>query len=140
MNRSKYIIKAKPRVCFIQIGINDLMQKVNMVQTSDYCRQLIKELKVSLPETKIYFESVYPITEEFERVSEYGVNKKDVSKLNLVLKEMCKNEEIEYIDIFSKLVNSKGYLDSDKSCDTIHLNGNAYLIIKDELKKYLPNK
>jgi len=53
------------------------------------------------------------------------------------LRELAKEFNYEYIDIFSLLSDLENKLDTEYTLDGLHLNGQAYLVWKAVLEKYM---
>ena len=71
--------------------------------------------------------------------TKYGirVNNNNIINLNLSLKELAKDFFLQYIDLFSHLSDSQNQLDERYTLDGLHLNGQAYLIWKQVIEKYI---
>ena len=60
-----------------------------------------------------------------------------IKKLNAALKIYCKNNDIEYINMYPKLVDKDGYLDKKYTDDGLHLNDEGYKVVTKVFKKYM---
>nr|WP_313770069.1 hypothetical protein [[Scytonema hofmanni] UTEX B 1581] len=79
-------------------------------------------------------QSVLPVN---NKVYLYWQDNNNVVKINSGLKNLAKEFNYEYIDIFSLLLDSENNLDTKYTVDGLHLNGEAYLVWKAVLKKYM---
>ena len=58
----------------------------------------------------------------------------------MLIEDMCKEKNITYVDIYSKLVDDNGLLNKDYTIDGLHINDEGYGIITTELLKYIDGK
>lgn len=93
------LVSLAPQNVFIELGLNDLSHPDRDLNTfiKDY-EQLIDSIKFSLPKTRIYICSIFPVTDEligerpeFAQIPEY----------NAALIEIAKRKNVNYIDTFS---------------------------------------
>ena len=136
LTRINQIIKSKPQKIFIMIGINDLLNNIEINKILDNYQKIIANIRQGSPKTKIYIESVLPINFEIDKTKR-PINNQNISDFNNNLKNFADNSNIFYIDLYSKFLNSANQLDEKYTLDGIHLNGQGYLIWKNEITKYL---
>lgn len=136
----KKIIKKKPSYVFIMLGINDLNNSVYSMDDieDNYCK-LLEKLHEKLPETKIYVQSLLPVTAKFEKENKALSNKR-IGKLNNRLKKISESYDYTaYVDVHARYVNKKGCLPAKISSDGYHLTIEAYQkwmdYVKNEVKK-----
>ena len=128
-----------PARIYICLGANDL--RIQYVSTFENCyRQLIQDLKSWYPHAEIYIGSVLPIAdknaeERFEWLEKYdGVGGNDrVFIMNEVLRRLCRQEQVYFLDVHSALINDEGYLRPEYASDGMHLSALGY----ETWKKYL---
>lgn len=133
LNRMNQIIPGKPEKIFIEIGYNDLTYQITPDSVCKNIKLIVNKIKTGSPTTKIYINSVFPSDR-----ADLGVTvKEEIKELNRCLKQLCKDDSIPYIDIYSKL-SDKGILNKKyDSGDGIHLNGPGYIVWAETLKPYL---
>ncbi len=131
------IIKGAPSKIFFMIGINDVSHDVSADSIVRAIAKVCTKIQTETPETKLYIQSVLPVNPDFGKF--LGATKRGdvVIDINNGLQELCKKEEIPYIDIYSHLVTPTGKLKPELSNDGLHLLANGYLIWKSILKNYL---
>lgn len=135
LHRLDIILEAKPKQVFLMIGINDLINDGKSVaETLSEYKKILREFQEKTPNTKIYVQSVLPVN---NKVYLYWQDNNNILKLNLGLQELAKEFNYEYIDIFSFLSDSENQLDSKYTVDGLHLNGEAYLVWKAVIEKYI---
>ena len=117
-NHVSKAIEIGPQVLFLAYGLNDIKAASGDagIFISAY-RHVIDELKEKLPDTKIYVNSILPVTQEVVDENElYG----NISKYNKKLMELCEEEGVTFIDNGS-LVKDEYYTE-----DGIHMTSDYY--------------
>ncbi len=118
---------------YIMLGVNELGWSYPQVFKSKY-KELIKEIKKIKPDTQIYIQSIIPVTKSRDKSDKYFNNTR-IEQYNKLVKEVALEENVEYLDVQSVLVNSEGYLPEETSPDGIHI-GKSYC---EKWLKYLKN-
>ena len=136
LNRLNQITQSKPQKIFIMIGINDLLNNIETTKILDNYQKIITTIRVNSPKTKIYIESVLPLNFELDKTKR-SINNQNISDFNNNLKNFADNSNIFYIDLYSIFLDSSNQLDKQHTLDGIHLNGQGYLIWKNEVSKYI---
>src|SRR6185437_4689083 len=99
VQRIDNIAKLKPEKLFIEIGINDIIEKIALDDICDNYREVIKKMQAQSPQTKIYIQSNLPVI--INRPS-FLTDDKDVNdrilKQNENLKKLAKEFNLTYID------------------------------------------
>lgn len=126
----------KPSTLFILVGTNDVGRGIDN-------RSIINNIKSAVIKAKnsgvdnIVVESVYPVN--------HGINGKMVGsrknstiiELNKGIKSMTKEENVQYVDVFSHLIDSEGNFNKDLSYDGLHPNEFGYDVISSVLLPYI---
>jgi len=140
LKRSDAIIKLKPQKLFIEIGINDMIEKISLTEICNNYEALIIRIKNESPETKIYIQSNLPVI--INRPS-FLTNNSDVNNLvvkqNKNLRVLAKKYSCTFIDIYSELIKEKN-IETLFIADGIHLTPKAYSIWTSVVKPYLTSK
>jgi len=135
LDRLEDIVKSQPKKIFLMIGINNFIHYAQSVEEIlvDY-KNIITAIRDKSPSTEIFIQSVLPVNK-----TKYGinVNNSNVIKLNLSLKGLAEEFGLQYIDLFSHFSDSQNQLDPSYSLDGVHLNGQAYLVWKQVIEKYV---
>lgn len=129
LNRLDVIIKASPEQIYLMIGINDIRQNIDKDTSLAHYKEIIKQIKEALPDTQLYIQSLLPIGDNT------GMSNKDVEALNSELVKLASENNLTYIDLYSKFLDHTGYLPDHYSIDGVHLTGEGYTIWIDEIKK-----
>jgi len=136
--RLDQIVKGKPEKIFLMIGINDLSQNLTVDSVFRNITRVVDEIKKESPRTKLYIQSVLPINNDFPNYPKLAGKEQDVIKLNILLKNMCPEKGVQFIDIYSYLtIPGSEKLDPKYTRDGLHLSGEGYLVWRDILKRYL---
>lgn len=135
LNRIDDIIKLKPKKMFIMIGINDLGKGYRIDDIISNYKKILSEISEKLPNTKIYVQSILPINNS--KATEVNINNESVIETNKRLASLCKEFNMEYIDLFTEFVDDNGQLNPKLSGDGVHLMGKGYLIWKDTVAEII---
>jgi lysophospholipase L1-like esterase len=135
MKKMKTIVKKNPETIYIMLGINDLNYSVYTLDDIEgNYRKLVKKLHKNLPDSKIYVESLLPVTKAFAKEHKNLSNQR-INKLNKRLKALSDEYDYTtYVDIHQLYVNKNGDLPKKISSDGYHLKLDAYSDWVDYLK------
>lgn len=137
VKRIDNIAKLKPEKLFIEIGINDMIEKIALDDICANYREVIKKMQAQSPQTKIYIQSNLPVI--INRPS-FLTDDKDVNnrilKQNENLKKIAKEFNLTYIDIYSAFIKHPN-LNELFVPDGVHLTPTAYTIWKNTIMPYL---
>lgn len=133
-NRLDEVIRHNPKTVVLMIGINDIRQSVPKEETLSHYETILKTLQEKLPETKVIVQSVLPVRQST------GINNQTVSELNAGIKELANAYHMDYVDIFSNMVDENNDLPAEYSIDGVHMTGDGYKIWLDALSEYLKIK
>jgi lysophospholipase L1-like esterase len=145
-NRLYYVTKIKPQVCFILGGLNDIYQWIPVQQIFEDYTKVVERLQrngitVVIQSTlyagrewgKDWIEKNNPKLNHVEVNAERNTQ---VDLLNSMLKEYAEKNNIEFIDLNSKM--SRGnFLRSELTYDGAHLTAAGYKIWGSEVEQVL---
>lgn len=131
--RLPHILKHNPKKIFLMIGVNDLFYHEIPYIIENY-KKIVEEIITKSPNTQLYIQSVLPIN---NKVKHSIIDNETIRNLNEQIKEISDYNHLIYIDLYSKLIDDKEDLNADFTKDGIHLNGNGYMIWKNEIEKYV---
>lgn len=139
LNESVY--QLSPSKVFLLIGTNDLGNNKTVEYTAGNIRKIISEIKKNCPQTKIYLQSVYPVSRSKDRkIKKFIVRKRnntDISRLNDMLKIIADEMGITYIDVYSRLVDESGNIRTDYTVEGLHLTIQGYGAVAEVLRPYI---
>lgn len=140
-NLEERVYRYNPTKVFILIGTNDYKENVKNSDISDDIRKIVQEIKENRPNAKIYVQSIYPINNSDDsKINKENVEPRSNSEIedtNKLIKELCKEENVTYIDVYSELIASDGALDLRYTKDGLHLNDLGYYIVSKKLISYV---
>lgn len=140
LNRLPFILSQKPKKIFLAIGVNDIKRGASINEISRNHERIIKLITQTSPKTKLYVESILPVSESMLASIYAKITNERIVNANLKLKELTKKYGCTYVDLHqSELKGSDGQLKKELSTDGLHLQPIAYIIWANYLKslKYI---
>ena len=137
-DRVQPIIDGEPAKIFILGGVNDVSHSISADSIATAMRNLVRKIKVGTPCTKIYLQSLLPIDNSFKRYKNLIGKEQVIVDANVLLKKMAEEEDIVWIDLFSKMVDpATGAMRKGLSNDGLHLLGEGYFVWRDAVLPYV---
>ncbi len=128
------VISGKPAKVFLMIGTNDLAWAGKTVpETRDNIEKIIDRIQAESPKTKIYLQSVLPVIDG--RIEKF--DNADINAVNPLLAQLAREKNVTWIDLNSVFRDSGGQLRVEFTEDGLHLNGEAYRLWYELIKKNL---
>ena len=122
------VIKENANTVIILAGINDIAQNTGPIQIKDIADNIFRMAEMAQKNNiNVFICSVLPANRILWNKSIKPTYK--VIKLNMLLKEFCKNKNIEYVDYYSEMVDWSGGLKSPlytSKWDLVHPNKKGY--------------
>ena len=122
------VIKENANTVIILAGINDIAQNTGPIQIKDIADNIFRMAEMAQRNNiNVFICSVLPANRILWNKSIKPTYK--VIKLNMLLKEFCKNKNIEYVDYYSEMVDWGGGLKSPlytSKWDLVHPNKKGY--------------
>ena len=122
------IIEAKPSKLFFLSGVNDISQNYDNDYICKNMKEIIYRIKTGSPETVIYFQSLLPVNNSFGRYKKLINKEKQIEKLNKQIAKLCKDEGINFINLYSSFLEKKRLLNPKYTTDGLHLNEDGYAV------------
>lgn len=121
------IANKKPEKIYILLGSNDLLYGMDSIKfTSEYA-EFTKLIKDKLPETKIYIQSIFPVSKDVENKKPMLSNSR-IDEFNRELKSMAEQQGFNYINVSDLLKDESGIMKKGYSSDGIHVKYHVYSI------------
>jgi len=133
LDRIGPIAAGHPGKIFIEVGINDLAQKVPLDTTLENFEKIIEVVRRVSPTTQLFIQSVMPTTGPDQHLMP------DIIKLNNQLIILCKRHHVVLVDMFDPF-EMGGHMNKDLTTDGTHLNYTGYLKYKAILDLYIEHK
>ena len=102
---------------FLMFGLNEL----GWSYSQDYGK-IIDTLRQANSDVKIYVQSLFPVSKERSDKNLYGVTNERIVGYNNMLKKLCDEKGVKYIDVYSAMVTEDGVLEDGASPDGVHPN------------------
>ena len=125
-----------PSKIFLLIGTNDLRDGKAQEAVVQNVEKIIEEIQTNRKQAEIFVESLYPVNGSVS--SAVGVRSNEaIQNINAQLEKYCKKKNLTYIDMYSKLQDEQGNLQTQYTVDGLHLNDEGYQIVAGVLQKYM---
>ncbi len=138
--RMNYVYKLKPQIVFIMGGLNDIYNWVPVEEIFSVYVKIIEGLLarkiIPVIQSTTYASKFYGKDFGLTAESNYGRNR-EVDKLNKLLSDYAKRNNIDWIDLIPHISTKDGYLRSELTIDGIHFKAAAYKIWAAEVEKIL---
>jgi len=121
-----------PEKVFVLGGINGLKDG-KVEQSVSLYRQLLVELKDSLPDTEIYIQSVLPISKEKETTV---CQNSTIMAFNNRLAQLAEENKMTYVDLYSAY-EWNGEMNPNHTRDGVHLKTEAYACWASIIAEYI---
>lgn len=139
------IFGIKPSKIFINIGTNDISQpnyKLEKLITN--YEKILTQIQKYLPGVHIYTMAYYPVNETDKKPEgEWGQhmfdtrNNKNIKLANQAVEQLAERIGCFYIDVNAGLKDERGMLKKEYTIEGVHMYGNAYQIILNNMRGYL---
>lgn len=141
LERMDDVYKYNPSKVFLLIGINDLNRGYSSDEILSNMQKIINNIKTHRKYTKIYIESIYPINRNVFEDKDYSFNEDitndTIKEINDKIKNMCKENNVEYVDVFNNLLDEEGNLKDIYTKEGLHLSDLGYFKVTSSLNKYI---
>lgn len=138
------VYRYNPSKVFILIGINDLNHGVSKDELLDNIQKIVNKIKTNRKYSKIYIESIYPINRDLLNKNNYefneDINNEKIKEINKKIEDICKNNDITYINVFDELIDDEGNLKDIYSLEGLHLSDLGYFKVTSKIEKYVKEK
>ncbi|EJW97937.1 sialate-O-acetyltransferase [gut metagenome] len=131
------ITQGKPAKIFLLIGINDVARGKTPAEIAEGIARIAHKIKTDTPDTKLYIQSVLPVTPYYNQFPNHTKRWKMVAEINRLVKNFTEKEQLPYVDLYTHFADESGQLKKEYSNDGLHLLGNGYLLWKKILMPYL---
>jgi lysophospholipase L1-like esterase len=122
--RLEEIVKAMPKKLFLMIGINDFFQGTEEITILRHIASIIEEFQQASPKTELYIQCILPVNESI-LLSDENINL-SIFSLNDGLRLICREFQIQFVDMYADFLNEEGELDQTYTYDGVHLSQAGY--------------
>lgn len=140
-DRLDAILKGKPAKIFLLIGINDVSRGTPADTIVNRIRLIARKIKTDSPKTKLYLQSVLPVTDHYKMFQGHTSRWQVVPEINKGLISLAAEEGVTYIDLYSHFMDEKtGKMNIEYTNDGVHLLGKGYMKWVEIVKPYIKKK
>lgn len=133
--RLEEITNAHPAKVFLMIGINDVYQGYEPDKILSNILKILNDFIEKSPATRLFVQSILPINHH-KLFIDKSVNA-EIYRINLRLKSICKNNQVQFLDFHADFLNNVGEMDEKFTYDGVHLSEAGYILWAELLQKYL---
>ena len=137
LQRIKEVTDVHPKKVFILIGINDVSRNIPDSIIANNYRRIVQKIQTHSPRTKIYFQTLLPVNNEFTEFKSHYNKDEHILWLNEQIKKIGKEYGILVIDLYPHFLDDQNKLDKKYTLDGLHPNAEGYKVWAAILKKYL---
>lgn len=117
---------------YIMLGANGVGYMSPNSLLNSY-ENLVEGIMDQHPKSKIFIQSILPVTSQFEQSNSYHSNKK-IDQMNELLKQMCYDKQLYYINVAETFMDDDGAMKKELSTDGLHISPKGYDIWAEYLK------
>jgi lysophospholipase L1-like esterase len=126
------LVSKKYAKIYIALGINELGSDASAFKES--YGKMIDTIKAAEPDADIYIVSIFPVSKEKSGEGQFTIDR--VKNFNAKLYELAGEKECYYLDVYSALVGSDGYLPADNTWDGVHLTPSTYSVWENYMRTH----
>lgn len=128
------ITRKKPEYLVITLGVNGISFMDEDYFKSEY-KWLLEMIQETNPSTKIICQSIFPVTRSYK--NQKSINNSKINKANRWIVEVADEVGVKFIDTYSVLCDSEGYLPENYSNgDGLHLNSSSFTLELNNLRTH----
>lgn len=136
----KDVYRYNPSKVFILVGINDICNHVEEEDILFNIQTIINGIKSNRKNTVVYVESIYPLNYKKMDEKKYNycrdIDNTTIKKINKKIEKLCIESNINYIDVYSNMVDKEGKLKDLYTKEGLHINNLGYLKVTSILNDY----
>ncbi len=121
------VLALKPSSLVILIGTNDLTLISDVDYVFSNIERIVDKALAFNSEMNIILQSVYPVNYKNKRKN------KAIAALNFMLKKMCDEKGITYLDVYSFLLDENGGLNPKYTYDGLHPNAQGFEVAAEKI-------
>ncbi len=123
------VAAASPKAVYVLLGSNDIAEGYSVAKYTGFYGQLLDEIHAKCPSSKLYVQSIFPVTAAYEHKKfssgAYVTNAK-IDDFNTALQTLASAHGAAYLDVASVLKGPDGKLPASASDDGMHLHKSYY--------------
>lgn len=133
------IVKKNPKKIVVLLGLNDILYNITPQKYAENYKKFIGMIQSQLPNTKIYVQTIFPVTKEATQKPAYKgyLSLQKIVDFNNSLKGIADGNKVIFMDIYSDFADANGYLPHEYTHDGIHLDYAYYKIWLNSVSKII---
>ena len=137
MNQS--IFDLSPSKIVLMIGINDINGGESIDKIEKNYKEILKQIKEKLPETKVYCMSVLPIGTKILDYIEIDLAERNalIKQFDIKVQNLATIFEYTYLDLFSLVCDENDNMKDEYTIDWGHLSEAGFCVWTNLIKPYL---
>lgn len=135
--RLRPLVAGRPAKIFLMIGVNDISHDLTADSVATAYIDLIREIRSSMPDTRLYVQSCLPVNISFGRYKKMADKEQTIRDVNALVADAAPTEGFTYIDLYSRFVDADGHMRRELTNDGLHLLGEGYLVWRDAIMPYV---
>lgn len=124
-----------PSKVVLMIGTNDINYGRSAEEIAGDYESILHLIRQNLPDAKIWCVSIVPQNTDYSEGA--AQNNAQIREANEKIKALACSYGLEYVDLYSLLVDENGLLNGAYSTDGLHLNRRGYAVWTNALKERL---
>lgn len=136
-DRCEVMMKGHPRKVFLMCGVNDISHNLTADSIATAMEKLILRMKELSPCTEIYLQSLLPINNDFRRYKAMIGKEQVIVDCNVRFKSIAEKHGLTWIDLYAIFADNEGKMPRRFTNDGLHLLGDAYIVWRDAIAKYV---
>lgn len=136
-DRLPALLQGKPAQIFLLIGTNDIPRGKSVEDIAAGIHKIIKKIKQDSPRTQLFVQSLLPLNPQYNMFPRHVARWEIIPDINRAIEQIAREENLTYIDLFSRFADSEGKLKGEYTNDGLHLLGSGYLLWKEIITPYL---
>jgi lysophospholipase L1-like esterase len=125
------VIDKNPDVLFVMMGINDLGDGIDVTEVIENYSKLIAQVRKA-GDINLVVQSLLPVN--FQLFPTNVFNSEKIRLINNLLINLCKEENITFVDLYSSLSTYSNELMKEYTYDGLHLNDAGYRVWNNRLQ------
>lgn len=141
------LLDLEPRKVFLNIGTNDMTDRVYGEAWMEHWEanygRILSIAKSRIPKAEIYCMAYYPTNHHLPGAEAWSKEmlkertREKLAECNRRVKALAEKYGYHYIDVNDGLTDENGEQKAEFAIDGVHMTAGAYLIVFDNLRKYL---
>jgi lysophospholipase L1-like esterase len=134
LQRLDQVVFGKPSKVFVLIGINDISRNIpDSIILTNY-KKIISRIKAGSKKTKIYFYTLLPVNNSFNKFKNHYGKDEHILWLNSEIRKLA-DKKVTIIDLYPHFLDAAHHLKAELTNDGLHLKPEGYQVWAELLRK-----